>query len=142
MSIPQLYAQTSGGQIVRQTQSTKKKLDKRKKTSTAHVKSEQTYQTPPPPPNIQPISIEELSTYSIVVFTMSIVENAQRKCQALRDLGYPSQLYLDKDSGLYRIIIGSTNNEQEALSLREVSRKDYPDAWILYIVNGKKERYY
>ena len=142
-----VHAQASGGQIMRKTVSkTQKTTKKDVKRKTSPVQSitngQQDFSAPPPSSNIQPTPIENLSTYNVVVGTMGIISNAQGLCQSLRDKGYSSRIYWDESRKLYRIIIGSTYSEQEALSLRNTSKQTYPDAWILYIVNGKEERYY
>ena len=75
---------------------------------------------------------------------MGKLENASGLCQSLRDKGYLSFIYQDNlpEMTMYRVTIGSTNNEQEALRIRDQARNTYPDAWILYFVNGKQERYF
>ena len=131
-----MMAQASGGQIRRKISTTSKTSVKRE------TKKEN--RTDKTIPLIQPTPISGFSTYNVVVCTMGIIANASRFCQSLRDQGYSSLIYQDDrpEMTLYRITIGSTNNEQEALRIRDQARNTYPDAWILYFVNGKQERYW
>jgi cell division septation protein DedD len=143
MLITQSYAQASGGQIRRKVNTTSK-TNHAKKDRTSDVKSNNSVETPSTVPIIQPTPISGFSTYNVVVGSMGILANASRFCQILRDKGYTSLIYQDNRPGtvLYRITIGSSNNEQEALRIRDQARNTYPDAWILYFVNGKQERYF
>lgn len=136
------YAQASGGQIKRKVSNTSKKNNV-KKERTLENRTDNSVETQLTVPIIQPTPISDFSTYNIVVCSMGIIANASRFCQSLRDQGYTSLIYQDNlpEMTLYRITIGSTNNEQEALRIRDQARNTYPDAWILYFVNGKKERY-
>ena len=135
-------AQTSGGQIIRKNttgtnskkENTKRNVVKTSSNSTAH--STASVQI------IQPTPITDLSIYNVVVSSMRMLENANGLCQSLREKGYSSLIYHDTSANLYRVTIGSTNNEQEAINLRDQARNTYPDAWILYIVNGQQERYW
>jgi len=144
ISASQANAQASGGQIIRSSNNTTntkgvkttKKSEKRKIDDTTNTTSLR--------PIIQPTPISGLSTYNVVVGSMSILANASGLCQSLRDKGYNSLIYQDNrpEMTLYRITIGSTNNEQEALNMKNQAKSTYPDAWILYVVNGRQERYY
>lgn len=136
-------AQASGGQIKRKVSNTSKKNNV-KKERTLENRTDNSVETQLTVPLIQPTPISDFSTYNIVVCSMGIIANASRFCQSLRDQGYTSLIYQDNrpEMTLYRITIGSTNNEQEALRIREQARNTYPDAWILYFVNGKQERYW
>lgn len=136
-------AQASGGQIKRKVSNTSKKNNV-KKERTLENRTDNSVETQLTVPLIQPTPISDFSTYNIVVCSMGIIANASRFCQSLRDQGYTSLIYQDNhpEMTLYRITIGSTNNEQEALRIRDQARNTYPDAWILYFVNGKQERYW
>jgi len=140
-----LNAQASGGQIrrktVHKTQKVKKKENNRENTTGVPVTNKQGYPATPPP-IIQPLPIEKIPIYNVVVGTMSDINNARALCQSLRDRGCMSYIYWDFEKKLNRIIIGGTDSEQEAISLRNVSRQTFQDAWILYVVNGKEERYF
>jgi cell division septation protein DedD len=143
MLITQSYAQASGGQIRRKVNTTSK-TNHVKRNRTSEVKSNNSVEALSTVPIIQPTPISGFSTYNVVVGSMGILANASRFCQTLRDKGYTSLIYQDNRPGtvLYRITIGSSNNEQEALRIRDQARNTYPDAWILYFVNGKQERYW
>ena len=132
-----MMAQASGGQIRRKVSTTSK-------TNSVKRETKKENRTDKTIPLIQPTPISGFSTYNVVVCTMGIIANASRFCQSLRDQGYSSLIYQDDrpEMTLYRITIGSTNNEQEALRIRDQARNTYPDAWILYFVNGKQERYW
>ena len=136
-------AQASGGQIKRKVSNTSKKNNV-KKERTLENRTDNSVETQLTVPLIQPTPISDFSTYNIVVCSMGIIANASRFCQSLRDQGYTSLIYQDNrpEMTLYRITIGSTNNEQDALRIRDQARNTYPDAWILYFVNGKQERYW
>jgi len=41
----------------------------------------------------------------------------------------------------YLVIVGRTDIEKDALSLRTKLKRDYQSAWILYIVDGNQEIY-
>ncbi len=143
MLITQSYAQASGGQIRRKVNTTSK-TNHVKRNRTSEAKSNNSVEALSTVSIIQPTPISGFSTYNVVVGSMGIIENASRFCQSLRDRGYTSLIYQDNRPGtvLYRITIGSSNNEQEALRIRDQARNTYPDAWILYFVNGKQERYF
>lgn len=143
MLITQSYAQASGGQIRRKVNTTSK-TNHVKRNRTSETNSNNSVAPPSTVPIIRPTPISGFSTYNVVVGSMGIIENASRFCQSLRDRGYTSLIYQDNRSEmtLYRITIGSSNNEQEALRIRDQARNSYPDAWILYFVNGRQERYW
>lgn len=136
-------AQASGGQIRRKVNTTSK-TNHVKRNRTSEAKSNNSVEALSTVPIIQPTPISGFSTYNVVVGSMGILANASRFCQTLKDKGYTSLIYQDNRPGtvLYRITIGSSNNEQEALRIRDQARNTYPDAWILYFVNGKQERYF
>lgn len=138
LSLP-TFSQVSGGQITRKSTS---KTETVVKSNYSSSLSQNKTKNSKPSPNIQPTSIDCLPMYNVVVGTHYATDKACQWCQLLRDRGYSSQIYWDAQRNLYRIIIGGTNVERDALSLRDISRQTYPDAWILYIVNGKEERYY
>ena len=90
---------------------------------------------------IQPISITSLYKYNIVCGTYSQLAKASTFCSQLRARGYKdAQIYLD-EKNFYRVISDRFFDEQEALNYRNMMRATYSDAWILYINNGKEERY-
>ena len=132
-----MMAQASGGQIRRKVSATSK-------TNSVKRETKKENRTDKTIPLIQPTPISGFSTYNVVVGSMGKLENASGLCQSLRNKGYLSFIYQDDRSEMtmYKITIGSTNNEQEALRIRDRARNTYPDAWILYFVNGKQERYW
>ena len=136
-------AQASGGQIRRKVSTTSKTNSVKRETKKEN-RTDNSVEAQSTVPLIQPTPISGFSTYNVVVCTMGIIANASRFCQSLRDQGYTSLIYQDNrpEMTLYRITIGSTNNEQEALRIRDQARNTSPDAWILYFVNGKQERYW
>lgn len=91
-------------------------------------------------PTIQPIPMGNLATYNIVVSTFRFLDNAQGLCQKLRDEGWGAQIYVDS-SNMYRVLMAGTSDESEAIKYRNHARQTYPNAWILFINNGKEEKY-
>lgn len=92
--------------------------------------------------NIQPISSFNLSKYNVVLASFPVFANARTLCSQLRASGYKNaQVYMDSQK-IYRVIGGCFSSELEALRFRSSVRNKYPDVWILYIVEGKEERYY
>lgn len=137
----QCLAQVSDGQITRKnTQGTRSKKENTKR-NVVKTSSSSTVHPTASVQIIQPTPITDLSIYNVVVSSMGMLENANGLCQSLREKWYSSLIYHDTSASLYRVTIGSTNNEQEAINLRDQARNTYPDAWILYIVNGHQERY-
>lgn len=90
---------------------------------------------------IQPISMDKLLTYNVVVSMFSIIDNARINCQKLRDAGYNAQIYRNS-KGMYRVIAGSFKNEFDALNCRTLLHANgYSDAWIICIDNEREYRY-
>ena len=138
-----VMAQASGGQIRRKVSTTSKTNSVKRETKKEN-RTDNSVEAQSTVPLIQPTPISGFSTYNVVVGSMGKLEKASGLCQNLRNKGYLSFIYQDDRSEMtmYRITIGSTNNEQEALRIRDQARNTYPDAWILYFVNGKQERYW
>ena len=147
-------AQASGGQIRREPQKKDKTtvVKKTGKDSTGNKTNSPTTSIPnngstttspqgtTPAQEIQPIPLDSLSAYNIVIGSMLSFENAQLMCQKLRDAGWSAQIYCEK-SRWYRILMVGTADEPEALLYRDHARKTYPGAWIMCKQNGRTFRY-
>ena len=135
-------AQASGGQIRRTTTKPRtevKKRSKPRKATTPQVEqqSTSTYSTPA----IQPISLNRLCHYNVVVCSFSLLSDAQAECQKIRDEGFFSEIVLDV-SNTYRVLMyRSSNSEEDARRCRNRARKKYPTAWIMYVNNGHVYKY-
>ena len=126
-----IYAQTSGGQITRKSSKVPKT---RKKNPSITIK-----QIAPP---VIPISIDSLYKYNVVVGSYGLLPNAQKLCQSLRDEGVMSNIFFDSLRVMYRVFIyNGTNNEYDAKIYRNKAIEKYPDAWIMYLENGRIYRY-
>lgn len=91
--------------------------------------------------SIEPIFLTSLSKYNIVAKTWSTFANAQEECQSMRNNGFHSNIYFES-SKTYRVLIYSgTDNEQEAILLRNKAREKYPAAWIMCVENGRTYKY-
>lgn len=88
---------------------------------------------------IQPIAIDRLAKYNVVVATYSVLANAQGECQRLRNQGWGAQIYLD--SKMYRVLMVGMNDEPEAVLYRDHARKTYPNAYIMSVDNGRTYKY-
>ena len=130
LSISQLYAQASGGQIVRKEKLSNKTTIKSNSVGTSVNSSKKVV-------SIQPIPIDSLNKYNVVIGSYGLLPNAQKLCNSLRDKGFVSNICFDSSFIMYRVLLFSgTNNEQDARLNRNKAREDYPNAWIMCIENG------
>lgn len=150
MLLPSLMmAQASGGQIKRNPSSSKTEVKKTSKPRTNRGEGNEIERKkaikPEPyiynPDVIEPLPLSSLATYNVVALSVRDIDNARIKCKILRGKGYHSEIYKDPNMGVYQILIGLTNNEQEANNLRNRAKGEYKRAWILYIVDGVQQMY-
>ena len=89
---------------------------------------------------ILPVTISQLRKYNVVAVSYELLSNAQQQCRRLVEYGYPAMIYIDSKN-FYRVIAGSFDNEQDALSVRQYIIDAFPDSWILCIEKGNEEKY-
>lgn len=141
-----MMAQVRGGQIKRISSSSKTEV---KKTTQIHVNKkkrddntrEKIKATNPyryDPDVMEPLPLSSLAAYNVVVCSVQNIDNARRQCRNWRNSGYKSEIYRDPNMGVYQILIGLTNNEQEAINLKNRAGKG---AWIFYMVDGIQQIY-
>lgn len=146
-----ISAQTSGGQIRRPNLNkvyehkieTKRVSVKNKKQKPSYKnESSENVISSPKQQAILPISLSNLSTYNIVAGSFSSLEKSSSCCLYWRNIGFDANIFIDSKN-LYRVILRSFYDEEQALNFRKYVRDNYniSDAWILYIVNGHEERY-
>lgn len=137
-----LLAQASDGQIRRPVRKQANKVttsqanSTKPRTTTKTEHNASTYTQP----SIQILSINDLATYNIVAGTYSILANAQRLCQKLRDEGWSAQIFSDAPN-MFRVLMLGTSDEPEAILYRDYARKAYPDVWILKVDNNRIYKY-
>lgn len=144
-----MMAQASGGQIKRTPSSPKVEVKKTTKPRTNNSKGsisnrEKTIKPEPyryNPDVMEPLPLSSLATYNVVACSVQDIAKARIQCRNLREKGYHSEIYRDPNMGVYQILVGLTNNEQEAINLKNRAKGDHNRAWILYIVDGIQEMY-
>lgn len=142
-------AQASGGQIKRKPSSPKTEVKKTTKQRTNRsegneIKREKAIKLEPyryNPDVVEPLPLSSLATYNVVACSARDIEKARIQCRDLRGKGYHSEIYKDPNMGIYQILIGLTNNEQEAINLKNRAKGEYKRTWILYIVDGVQQIY-
>jgi cell division septation protein DedD len=136
-------AQASGGQIRRPVKRQSTSVSRKPVTTTksqSNAEEEKPISPTDSSPNIEPVPISSLAMYNVVISTFSILGNAQRECQKLREAGWDAQIYLDS-SNMYRVLMVGSSDEPEAILYRNHARQTYPNAWILCVRNGQAYRY-
>ncbi len=73
-----------------------------------------------------------LKVYNVVAGSFKSQENANKRCNELKDKGYSSKVAQNPDTGMYRVIASSHDTKDAAISSRDKLRNSYPDAWLLY----------
>ncbi len=125
-------SQTSGGQIRRtpkitsQPSSSNNKPIKNNKRINSHAASS-AYA-------IRPISKSSLAKYNVVGGIYSVYANAQKRCKELRDEGYTANIVHDTNRNTYQVVIGSFNDEQDAINLRNHTYQKYY-SYIICVTN-------
>lgn len=69
--------------------------------------------------------------YKIVVGCFSVEENAQRLVNTLHDRNINASITGKNKNGLHVVSAGSTNNLDEARTLLQSIRQNYPSAWMM-----------
>ena len=90
-----------------------------------------------------PISINRLYSFNIVAGSYFQLPHAQSLCQELRNNKWPAVIYYETTTEFYRVVLFRTNQESEAVELINSSyiKENYPDAWILQVINGQAVKY-
>lgn len=88
----------------------------------------------------QLLPISGLAEYNIVVGSFSFLGKAKELCQSLRGEGWGAQIYLDS-SNLYHVLMIGTNLTPENLIYLKQAQKQYPNAWIMSVENGRTYKY-
>lgn len=89
-----------------------------------------------------PITINDLYPYNIVVGAFANLSDANVLCKDFRERLWPSEVYYDIPSSTYLVIARGTQTATEAQDkLTSVyMRNNFPNAYILYVKDGKAER--
>jgi nucleoid DNA-binding protein len=70
--------------------------------------------------------------YHIVAGAFRLEENAEKKMEQLREVGYSPMMLDASRFGLYQVLYSSFENRKEALQkLHQIQRSENPDAWLL-----------
>ena len=70
--------------------------------------------------------------YHIVAGAFRMEENAEKKMEQLREVGYSPMMLEPSRFGLYQVLYSSFEHRTEALhKLHEIQRLENPDAWLL-----------
>ena len=78
------------------------------------------------------ISGSGLSNYSVVVGSFSLKANAEGLASTLKSAGYESQIVLNTDRNMYRVVASTFADKTAAVKSRNKFRAGkYPDAWLL-----------
>ena len=73
-----------------------------------------------------------LKKYSVVCGAFSLKANAEGLQATLKQKGYESQIAINQERQLYRVIATTFDDEAQARASCEQLRATYPDAWLLY----------
>ena len=78
------------------------------------------------------ISGSGLSSYSVVVGSFSLKANAEGLASTLKSAGYDTQIALNKERNMYRVVASTFADKAAAVKSRNQLRAGkYPDAWLL-----------
>lgn len=78
------------------------------------------------------VSGSGLSSYSVVVGSFSLKANAEGLASTLKSAGYDSQIALNKERNMYRVVASTFADKAAAVKSRNQLRAGkYPDAWLL-----------
>ena len=82
--------------------------------------------------NVDLIMGSGLSNYSVVVGSFSLKANAEGLASTLKSAGYESQIVLNTDRNMYRVVASTFADKTAAVKSRNKLRAGkYPDAWLL-----------
>ena len=73
-----------------------------------------------------------LKAYNVVCGSFENPNNANNLRNTLVNAGYSAQVAFSPDNNRYRVIATTFDDKASAVSSRNLLRKTYPDAWILY----------
>lgn len=74
----------------------------------------------------------QLSQFSVVVGSFSVIANAEGLQQRLKNAGYAAQIVKNEAKNMYRVVASTFDSKAAAVQSREQLRATYPDAWLLY----------
>lgn len=141
-----ISAQTSGGQIRRNTPKPKTEVRKtpkpRSTTSQTEQRTPPTYTPPQAAPEVQLTPLSSLPTYNLVIGSFSIGANAQYLSQSMKDRGYSTKVFFEPTTSppMYRVIAASAYTESDIMYWANKLKSDYPGSWILCVENGQTRR--
>lgn len=85
--------------------------------------------------NVTVVTGSPLKAYSVVVGAYGIKANAEATQSFLTGNGYPAQIVLNEERGLFRVVAFSSDSKAEAAQKRDIVknlRNDFAEAWLLY----------
>ena len=84
--------------------------------------------------NVTLVSGAGLKNFSVVVGSFTVVANAEREQQNLKNNGYAAQIVKNETPSrvMYRVVASTFDSKIDAVSSRDQLRAKYPDAWLLF----------
>ena len=73
-----------------------------------------------------------LKAYNVVCGSFKSPDNANNLRNTLVNAGYSAQVAQNPETGMYRVVASSFDDQASAISSRNTLRSTYPDAWILF----------
>lgn len=81
--------------------------------------------------NVSVLNGGALKAYSVVVGSFGVRANAEGLQNTLARAGYNSLVAYSSERNMYRVIISTFDNKENAVQSRNSVRATYPDAWLL-----------
>lgn len=72
-----------------------------------------------------------LKAYNVVCGSFKSVDNANNLRNTLVNNGYSAHVAQNPETGMYRVVASSFDDQKEAINSRNKLRATYPDAWLL-----------
>lgn len=83
--------------------------------------------------NVSLVAGSGLQSFSVVVGSFSVKANAEGLYNTLKNAGYDSQIVLNSERNLYRVVASTFVDKASAVKSRnELRAGKYPDAWLLF----------
>lgn len=82
--------------------------------------------------SVSVVNGDGLKDFSVVVGSFSVIANAEKLQQKLREQGYNAQLVKNEERNMYRVVASTFADKADAARSRDNLRATYPDAWLLY----------
>lgn len=73
-----------------------------------------------------------LKNFSVVVGSFTLKANAEGLQQRLKNAGNQAQIVKNEERNMYRVVVSTFDNKNEAVNSRNAFRATYPDAWLLF----------